>query len=128
LLNRSDGSFYIDPKNNFPWKVSLRSAPDAGPLVTEDMVYVPNVNGQIEVFMITDSKRTAVMLSSLGRTAAPPVQVADRIAWATDKGVVQITQPKTVILRHRIETTGPIAAVLTPYPPRVLVGALHASQ
>ena len=124
LLNRSDGSIYLDPKNNIPWKVNLRSTPESGPLVTEDMVYVPNVVGQIESFVIDDSKRTAVMLSSLGRTPVPPVQVADRIAWATDKGIIQITQPKTVVLRHRIETSGPITAMLTPNPPQVFAGSI----
>ena len=29
LLNRADGSVYLDPKNNVPWKVTLYSAPRA---------------------------------------------------------------------------------------------------
>jgi outer membrane protein assembly factor BamB len=124
LLNRSDGSIFLDPKNNIPWKVSLHAPPETGPLVTDDIVYVPNVVGQTEVYMITDSKRETVMLSSLGRTSAPPVQVLDRIAWATDRGVLQVTQPKTVVLKYRIETTGPIVAMLAVNPPQFFAGSI----
>lgn len=124
LLNRADGSIFLDPKNNVPWKLQLRSVPEAAPLVTDDMIFVPTAGGLIEVYMITDSRRSSAMLSSTGRNHEPPVQVGDRIAWATDKGILQITQPKNVTIRHRIETTGPITTSLVPNPPLVYAGSV----
>ncbi len=124
LLSRADGSQYTDPKNNIPWKKTLRAAPEAGPLVTDDMVFIPDANGLIEVYLITDSRRSSVMPSSSGRNHQPPVQVGDRIAWATDTGVLQITQPKNVSVRHRIETTGPITTMLVPNPPQLYAGSI----
>lgn len=124
LLNRSDGSVYIDPTNNIQWKVLLPGTPEAGPLVTDDSVYVPIVNGPVEVYPITDSGRPLKMLSTSGHSEAPPVQVVDRIAWATDKGVLQISQLKTLTIEHRIETTGPITARLTGFATKIFAGSI----
>ena len=124
LLNRADGSTYLDPKNNIPWKADLPSSPETGPLVTEDLVYVPTVNGQIVAYTITDSKSSPSMLPISGRCEMPPIQVADRIAWGTDRGIVQITQPKAMSVRHQIETTGPITSMLNGYAPQVFAGSL----
>jgi outer membrane protein assembly factor BamB len=124
LLNRSDGTFYMDPKNNVPWKAALVGVPECGPLVTDDKVYVPTVDGPIAVYVITDSRRAAHLESSSGRNTEPPVQAGDRIAWATSTGVLQITQPKDLHISHRIETTGPIITMLVPYPPQVYAGSL----
>ncbi|HKD35363.1 MAG TPA: PQQ-binding-like beta-propeller repeat protein, partial [Pirellulales bacterium] len=124
LLNRADGSFYMDPKNNVQWKITLASAPEAGALVTEDTVFIPLVQGTIATYPITDTRGSPTNLPSTGHCVAPPVQVADRIAWATDKGVIHVTKPKVIELRHRIETTGPILARLTANPPRVFAGSI----
>jgi outer membrane protein assembly factor BamB len=124
LLNRADGSVYTDPTNNVQWKILLPGTPEAGPLVTDDMVYIPIFNGPVQVYLISDSRRTSTMLSTSGHSEAPLVQVADRIAWATDKGVLEITQLKTVTVQHRIETTGPITARLSAFAPKIFAGSI----
>ncbi len=124
LLNRSDGSTYIDPKNNVPWQIKLLNVPECGPLVTDDMVFVPTLNGPIAVYMIADSRRTANMPSSAGHNVEPPVQVGDRFASASSSGVIQITQPKNLLISYRIETNGPITSMLTPYSPQVYASSL----
>ena len=124
LLNRSDGTVYIDPKNSIPWKVTLVGVPECGPLVTDDRVYVPTVDGPIAVYVITDSRRAANLESSSGRNLEPPVQVGDQIAWATSTGVLQITKQKDLHISQRIETTGPIISMLAPYPPQVYAGSV----
>ena len=124
LLNRADGSFYRDPKNLIPWQVSLHGVPEAGCLVTDDMVYVPTAEGQLEAYLIDDSKRSAGFLNSLGQAMAAPIEAGDRIAWATHKGVLQITQPDTLKIRHRLETGGPIDAGLAFYPPKIFAASL----
>jgi outer membrane protein assembly factor BamB len=124
LLNRSDGTVYIDPKNNIPWQVKLPNVPECGPLVTDDMVFVPTLNGPIAVYRITDSRRTANMQSSSGHCLEPPVQAGDRVAWGTTSGVLSISQPTNLIVSHRIETTGPINAMVTPFPPQVYASSL----
>jgi outer membrane protein assembly factor BamB len=124
LFNRSDGSLYIDPKNNIPWKIKLTNVPDCGPLVTDDMVYVPASNGPIAVYRITDSRRNSNMQSSSGHCLEPPVQAGDRVAWGTTSGVLSISQPTNLVVSHRIETTGPINAMVTAYRPQVYAGSL----
>jgi len=117
LLNRSDGARYLDPKNNIQWKVVLRNAPVAGPLVTDDQVYVPVVGNQIEVYSIYDSRRSPGYLTGSGRNNVPPVLVGDRVAWPSDTGVIHITAPNSLSVRHRIDTSGPILAMIAAWPP-----------
>jgi outer membrane protein assembly factor BamB len=124
LLSRSDGTRYIDPKNNIPWKLALRSAPVAGPLVTDDMVYVPVVGNQIECYSIYDSRKSPGYLTGSGRNDVPPVLVGDRVAWPSDTGVIHITAPNSLSVRHRIDTSGPILSMIAAWPPLAYAGSV----
>ncbi len=124
LLNRADGSAYVDPKNNVEWKVGLRGAPSSGPLVTDNMVIVPNVDGQLECYPTYDSKVSPLFMASSGLDETPPIAVGERIAWASARGVVHITQPKSINVRYRVETTGPITAAATSHDPVVFAGSV----
>ncbi len=124
LLNRSDGSRYLDPKNDIEWKVVLRNAPVAGPLVTDDMVYVPVVGNQIECYSIYDSRQSPGYLTGSGRNDVPPVLVGDRVAWPSDTGVIHITAPNSLSVRHRIDTSGPILSMIAAWPPLAYAGSV----
>ena len=53
LLDRRDGRPHMDVKHQQGWKIRLKSgAPGAGPLVTDDKVFVPTAAAQLEVYSI----------------------------------------------------------------------------
>jgi len=126
LLNRSDGLPLIDEKSHEQWKVSLRNTPMAGPVVGDQFVYVPTAGSRVEIYDITDLKDGVKYGNGSGDVTVPPVRFGKRIAWCSDKGVVNLTLPDGTTVRG-VETGEPVAAPISAEWPHVYVGTLNGS-
>jgi outer membrane protein assembly factor BamB len=92
------------------WTRPAVSTPGAGPALSEDYVFLPMVNGQVESFLLEDSKRPAAMYKSFGYTFVQPVVSSNSVAWTTDSGYLYVAQAHATGLRFRMKASDAINA------------------
>jgi outer membrane protein assembly factor BamB len=125
LLDRRDGRPHMDVKHQQGWKIRLKSgAPVAGPLVTDDKVFVPTAAAQLEVYSIDNIAEAQGVLESSGAIEAPPCSSGSRIAWGTNRGSVHITSLEASSVKNRVQVGGPVVAPLVARSPRIFAGSL----
>lgn len=105
LLHRENGELV--------WKRNLSSAPTAGAVIGEGHIYVPLMNGVIEVFDLTDSTKPVSRFQSYGQIFANPTITKATVMWPTNRGFVYAGNSFDDKLRYRIEATGEVIAPTT---------------
>lgn len=95
LLNAVDGTFN--------WSASIQGAPGAGPGVTDALVFVPRINGAMEIYNVDDWKRPSAVYKALGRAMVQPVTSFNSVAWTTDAGHLYVGYAKEKTVRFRVE-------------------------
>lgn len=108
------GSFLycLDAKDGTQlWSRSCRSAPGAGPAISDTFIYVPMINGFVEVFSLeTNGIKSAYFVSS-GRANIQPTVHNNTVAWPTDRGHLNVAPNfKTGSLFYRLKTDSVIVA------------------
>jgi hypothetical protein len=92
-------------------------APGSGPALTDDYVFIPMVNGQVESLALDKPKLPAGLYKSFGRTWMQPVVSSDSVAWTTESGSLYVALAHAPGLRFRMKATDAInsaAAFLGP--------------
>jgi outer membrane protein assembly factor BamB len=92
------------------WTRSAVSSPGAGPALTEEYVFLPMVDGQVETFELEDHKRPAAMYKSFGRTMVQPVVSNNSVAWPSDNGNLYVALAHATGLRFRMKASDAINA------------------
>jgi outer membrane protein assembly factor BamB len=116
VLDRTDGR-----------PVNIRrtgGAPGSGPVLSEKFVFVPQVNGRIEGYSITDDKKlTPWYYQSNGRTLVTPLATPQSVVWTTENGNLYVGNSEEPGMRFRMETKSEILAPPSYRKPLVFVAA-----
>lgn len=92
------------------WSRSTMGSPGAGPAMTDDYVFIPMVNGQVESFLLEDPSRPVGRYKSFGRTMVQPVVSSNSVAWPTDAGDLYVSLAHGPGLRFRTKVSAAISA------------------
>jgi outer membrane protein assembly factor BamB len=87
------------------WTRPADGVPGAGPALTEEYIFLPLVNGQVESFLLDEPKRPAGVYKSYGRTMVQPVVSSNSVAWPTDSGNLYVSLAHAPGLRFRLQAT-----------------------
>lgn len=85
------------------WSRMSVGAPGAGPAISDEMVFVPMINGQIESLLVADPKRPLATYRSFGRTLVQPVLSDNSVAWPTDGGGLYVGFAHSPGMRFRVQ-------------------------
>jgi outer membrane protein assembly factor BamB len=95
VLNAADGSL--------AWSRPMNGAPGAGPAVSDSLVFVPRINGALEIYNVDDPRRPTATYKAFGRTMVQPVLSYNSVAWPTDEGHLYVGFARQPSMRFRIE-------------------------
>lgn len=95
VLNAADGTF--------AWSRPINGAPGAGPAVSDNLVFVPRINGAVELYNVDNPSRPTATYKAFGRTMVQPVLSFNSVAWPTDEGHLYVGFAKQPTMRFRIE-------------------------
>jgi outer membrane protein assembly factor BamB len=90
------------------WTRPAIGSPGAGPALTDEYIFVPMVNGQVESFLLEDPKRPVSVYKSFGRTMVQPVTSSNSVAWPTDSGNLYVSLAHAPGLRFRMHASDSI--------------------
>jgi outer membrane protein assembly factor BamB len=92
------------------WRRKVVSAPGAGPALSEEMAFVPMVNGKMESFVLSNFKRPPGVFQAIGRSLVKPILTPRSVAWPTDRGHLYVAPSHKKGIRYRIEARNTIVA------------------
>jgi len=92
------------------WSRKLEGVPIAGPVVGEDFVYVPMLDGTVVAYNFEGGPRLTPRYKSLGKIHMPMVASKTSVAWATDRDYFYVGYADRPVIRYRIESSGQILA------------------
>jgi len=67
-----------------------RHGVSAAPTISEDKIYVPLVNGRLEIFKIEERGVNSSSFASLGESTSPAVITGKTVSWSTDRGLMNV--------------------------------------
>lgn len=107
------------------WQRTLSGAPGAGPALSADYIYVPMINGKVEVYRTDEPRRPEFVYQSFGRLLVQPISNQRSVAWSSDRGILYVASGAREQMRFKVTTNDEIVARPTFLPPdRVLVGSI----
>ncbi len=107
------------------WSRTVVGAPGAGPALTDDVVFVPMISGQVETRMIEDPKRPVAIYKSFGRAMVQPVVSYNSVAWPTDGGSLYVGFAREQGMRYRMQAKDAINSAPAFLPPdRIFAASL----
>jgi outer membrane protein assembly factor BamB len=107
------------------WHRPMTGAPGAGPAMSSEYVFVPMINGKVEVYRTTEPRRPEFVYQSFGRLLVQPVSNQRSVAWASDRGILYVASGAREQMRFKVTTNDEIVAPPAFLPPdRVLVGSI----
>ena len=74
------------------FSAKCRHGVSAGPAVSEDRIYVPLVNGRLEVFKIEERGVNSSSFASTGESTSSPLITEKAISWTTDRGYMNVVE------------------------------------
>ncbi|WDI44248.1 outer membrane protein assembly factor BamB family protein [Bremerella sp. P1] len=92
------------------WTRKLEGVPIAGPVVGEEFVYIPMLDGTVVAYNFEGGPRLTPRYKSLGRIHKPMVASKTSVAWATDRDYFYVGYADRPLIRYRIESSGQILA------------------
>lgn len=106
--------FCLDAKTGgILWKRRMDRTAGGGPLVTSNYVYVPKVNGSLEVFSLTDPKQPSRQLFAFGRAMQTPILTGrNNVVWVSDKKALFVAPVGADVERfqYRVSFDRPISS------------------
>ena len=86
------------------WSRDCQRAPSAPPSVGEYNVYVPLVNGRLEVFSIPGKGRFSKSFLSFGPASSKPLLTSSTISWPTKEGYYAVAPYRARSIQFRLDT------------------------
>jgi len=105
MLDRADGHVL--------WEKQTAHPPGAAPALSDELVFIPMIDGHMDVYYIKEPKRPAASYQSNGRCLVQPVVFRDAVAWPTDKANVYVGNSEVPGVRFRITSKDIINATPT---------------
>jgi outer membrane protein assembly factor BamB len=99
------------------WSRFLVGSPGAGPALTDDLIYIPMISGQVETFALEEPKRPLATYQSFGRVMVQPVVSSNSVAWPTDKGNLYVGLARAQGVRFRMQAKESINSAPAFLPP-----------
>lgn len=72
------------------FSAKCRHGVSAGPSVSQGVIYVPLVNGRLEVFKVSERGVNSSSFASLGESTSSPLITEKTISWSTDRGLMNV--------------------------------------
>lgn len=94
MLDRGDG--------HVVWERRTSHSASAAPAMSEELIFVPMIDGHVEIFDIDKPKRPAANFQSIGRCLVQPVVFQDAVAWPSDRGILYVANSEVPGIRFRI--------------------------
>jgi len=107
------------PDGRREWEQRIDGAPGSGPVLNEDYVFVPMVNGMMESFEIAKPRLTPWLYRSLGRVLIQPIMTPHTISWTTNKGYFYVVDANKRLVKFRLETRDSIESQPAYWTPNV---------
>lgn len=98
-------------------------APSAGPVINNDWVYVPTLEGSLEGYSVSSKKKPPISFHGHGMIGVPPQLAAGNVIWGTAKGFVYACTEKDLTAVFRFATRAPIESRLAYVPPHIITGS-----
>lgn len=92
------------------WSRQLEGVPIAGPVVGDDHIYVPLLDGTVVAYNFDGGPSLVPRYKSLGRITMPMLATPTSIAWSTDRDYFYVGYADRPLVRYRIESSGEIIA------------------
>jgi outer membrane protein assembly factor BamB len=92
------------------WSRQCVSAPGAGPAMSDELIFVPMITGQIESMLVDDPKRPLATYKSYGRALVQPVLSYNSVAWPTDSGNLYVGLAHGQGMRFRLQAKDAITS------------------
>jgi len=105
MLDRSDGHIVWERRTTHP--------AGAGPAMSDNLIFVPMINGHVEIFYIDEPRRPVAFFHASGRCLVQPVVFRDTVAWPTDRGNLYIGNSEVPGIRFRITANDKIPSAPT---------------
>ena len=105
LLDAADGKML--------WRWKSVYGPGAGAAISEDMVFVPTITGEIESYELDNYERPASVYKSSGRALVEPMATERSVCWSTDYGFLYVGHGSKAGIRFRLEAQDSIACHAT---------------
>ncbi|GAA4429883.1 PQQ-binding-like beta-propeller repeat protein [Bremerella cremea] len=92
------------------WTKPIEGVPIAGPVVGDEFVYIPLLDGTVVAYNFDGGPRLTPRYKSIGRIVKPMVATPTSVAWATDRNYFYVGYADRPLVRYRIESSGEILA------------------
>ncbi|PQO44817.1 PQQ-binding-like beta-propeller repeat protein [Blastopirellula marina] len=92
------------------WSRQMEGVPIAGPVVGDDFIYVPLLDGTVVAYNFDGGPSLVPRYKSLGRIMKPMLATSTSIAWSTDRDYFYVGYADRPLVRYRIESSGEIIA------------------
>lgn len=107
------------------WQRVIAGAPSGSPAVSDELVFVQAMSGNMESFWADGSTAPGKVFRSFGNPTTQPVILNMSIAWATDRGHVYVGNATDGSMKYRIECKDSCMSAPTWLPPdRILATSL----
>lgn len=106
VLDRNTGNV----RNAIKMQASPSSEPHAGPRLSNDWVFVPALNGQMEAFHLTDEREPDWFYRTRGDIVSAPVITPSSAAWTTHDGRLFVSNANQPEILFRLETNSQFAS------------------
>jgi len=107
------------------WQRTLRGVAGAGPVLSEDRVFVPMIDGTVEGYLLDDFEAPRWMYRSEGRIFVQPISTRETIAWTTDGGFLYVAGIRgTPAVRFRMEAGRAIESRASYWAPHIFTCSL----
>ena len=126
IVNGSTVYCLTADKGRILWSRECDRAPSAPPAVSEKSVYVPMINGRLEVFPI-DEKVLPRSFVSFGASVAKPLLTDSTVSWATRDGFYAVAPFNAQTIQFRLDSGGHFAAGGASYDGKIFVSTTSGS-
>jgi outer membrane protein assembly factor BamB len=115
VLDRKDGGVLLERRTEV--------SPSAGPVINNEWVYVPTLDGSLEGYSTTSKTKPRISFHGHGMVAVPPQLAAGNVVWGTAKGFVYACTQTDLTAVFRFATRAPIESRLAYVPPYIVTGS-----
>jgi outer membrane protein assembly factor BamB len=104
------------------WQRKLGGAPGASPVISEELVIAPLMNGKVETYKLTSDEedeelkrkyQTPKIYVSIGRIFIQPTVTPTVCAWPTDRGFMYVVNANKEGMRYRVEADDTVVSRIT---------------
>ena len=110
---------------NWYGSATVVGAPGAGPGVSNNLVFVPMIDGVMEAYELDEPKMPPLVFRSHGHAIIQPLFTGSYIAWPTDRGYLYVTGASNNRINFRLEANDSIVTPATVlHPDKIVISSI----